>query len=194
MKPCAILECPKPHFSRGYCKPHYRKWRRWGDPLFEPLALKNRLARHVVSDSGCWEWQGAKNDRGYGQVGILRKVRYAHRVSYAYYIGPIPDDFEVDHLCSNPGCINPEHLEAVSRSENVQRAWDRGERQRPTHCKYGHELVAPNVYKQSRGPKAVGCVECRRRDSRNAYRRKHGIPEDAPVLHYAGRRHPYGTD
>ncbi len=71
----------------------------------------------VVKSSTCWDWVGA-NNKGYG---IFRGQR-AHRWAYEHTIGPIPDGLTIDHLCMNRSCVNPAHMEPVSRSENSKRA------------------------------------------------------------------------
>lgn len=85
---------------------------------------------------GCWLWTGARQGRGYGYFGR----QLAHRWSYEQHVGPIPDDLTIDHLCCNILCVNPEHLELVTRSENARRA-----HARRTHCKRGHPLSGENV-------------------------------------------------
>ena len=135
---------------------------------------------------GCWEWTGARNDRGYGQVWNGEKVIYVHRVMYELEVGVIPIGFEIDHLCSNPPCARPDHLEAVTASQNTQRMWDRGERVRQTHCKWGHEFTPENTYRQSTAG-TRGCKTCRTIDSRNRYRRRKGIPPDAPLMRASSR-------
>ena len=70
--------------------------------------------------SGCWEWL-AHLHKGYGQFGVKRVIKYAHRVSYELLKGPIPAGLEIDHLCKNPKCVNPNHLEPVTRQENLSR-------------------------------------------------------------------------
>ena len=72
--------------------------------------------------SVCWQWTGAKNDHGYGQLRLNGRVQYAHRVFYEDFVGPIPDGLELDHLCRNPDCVNPAHLEPVTHRENMRRA------------------------------------------------------------------------
>lgn len=71
-------------------------------------------------DDGCWEWVGHRDER-YGRF-PYRGERWAHRSSYVIHHGPIPEGLEIDHLCRFTFCVNPAHLEAVTRSENVRRA------------------------------------------------------------------------
>ena len=71
--------------------------------------------------NGCWEWQ-AHLHKGYGQFGDSnRKIVYAHRYSYELEHGTISAGLELDHLCCNPRCVNPTHLEPVTRQENIRR-------------------------------------------------------------------------
>lgn len=65
-----------------------------------------------------------------------------HRFSYEHFVGPLADGFEIDHLCRNRGCVNPAHLEAVTRLENCRR----GAYAQKTHCKHGHEFTPDNIY------------------------------------------------
>ena len=87
----------------------------------------DRFERMVErSASGCWNWNGPRLNTGYGKFSIGRSlVVLAHRFSYEHHHGPIPEGLVVDHVCGNRLCVNPAHLEAVSQSENVKRAWAR---------------------------------------------------------------------
>ena len=181
MKVCSIEGCDRPVNARGWCKPHYRRWARWGDSTYDALTLVNRLDRKINRTLGCWLWTGALNDMGYPQIQQNGTRRYAHRIMHELHIGPIPEGYDIDHLCSTPACVRPSHLEAVTRSENMKRMWQRGERERATHCKHGHEFTADNTYRQAASG-GRGCVTCRRREGRNRYRVKAGIPLEAPVL------------
>jgi hypothetical protein len=76
-----------------------------------------------VHPSGCWDWQGSLNPRGYGKVGTGGRhgTGLVHRVVYELFVGSIPDGLTIDHLCANKRCVNPMHLEPVTAEENHRR-------------------------------------------------------------------------
>ena len=82
-------------------------------------------------ENGCWEWQGATRDTGYGVFRIDGKLYSAHRVS-AYLAGKCglncrcPKTDIVLHDCDNPLCVNPDHLIVGSQKENIQQSIERG--------------------------------------------------------------------
>jgi predicted nucleic acid-binding Zn ribbon protein len=78
---------------------------------------------YEVTEAGCWEWLGARNRTNYGLSGPgLRKVHYlAYRAAYIVAHGPMPEGYVIDHLCRNPPCVNPKHLEAVHPAINIRR-------------------------------------------------------------------------
>ena len=88
------------------------------------LPLETRFFAKIAigsSPAGCWRWQGRPDSSGYGTLNIEGRMEKAHRVAYELLVGPIPDRHELDHLCREPMCVNPLHLEPVSREENLRR-------------------------------------------------------------------------
>jgi Zn-finger nucleic acid-binding protein len=81
--------------------------------------LSNVAARPL--DNECWLWPYGRNSQGYGVVYVDGKQIVVHRWSYRTFIGEIPSGLELDHLCRNRGCLNPLHLEPVTRRENILR-------------------------------------------------------------------------
>jgi len=139
--------------------------------------------RVSLTPSGCAEWTGYLTADGYGKAvvgyrGHGRPIRkYAHRVMFEWWIGPVPKGLELDHLCRNRRCINPLHLEPVTRAENVRRGdvptlmRDSDRRPRRGHverCKHGHEMVGDNV---GTNAQRRWCRACRRDIARRAYER-----------------------
>ena len=93
--------------------------------------------------NGCWEWIAYKVGGGYGKFGAGGRMLYAHRWAYEHLVGPISPELECDHLCRNPGCVNPAHIELVTHKENVLRGTaPSAQKARQTTCKNGHPLVA----------------------------------------------------
>lgn len=76
----------------------------------------------VNSITGCWEWTGAKIHTGYGRYRVNGVLEMAHRVMFERFKGPIPHRMQVDHVCRNKGCVNPEHLRLLTGAQNVQQS------------------------------------------------------------------------
>lgn len=107
--------------------------------------LNNFMSKVSVSESGCWIWTGAKMGNGYGVVRIDKVNKPAHRVLYEHRFGPIASGMESDHLCRTRNCVNPDHIEIVTKQENVRRG-DSGKWQKDkTHCPRGHEYTPSNT-------------------------------------------------
>lgn len=109
--------------------------------------IRKFMKRVQKIENGCWIWTGAKTSKGYGEFWAGEAI-CAHRFSYECFNGPIPEDLELDHLCENPSCCNPAHLEPVTHLENVIRA---ARHRLKTHCKNGHEYNEENTYYYSDG-------------------------------------------
>ena len=106
------------------------------------LPMPDRFWANVRIGNGCWEWQGAKQRIGYG---IFRKG-VAHRTAYELAVGPIPVGLELDHVCGNRACVNPLHLEPVTRRENIMRSQSfAAVNARKTHCPKGHPYSGQNL-------------------------------------------------
>lgn len=120
---CKHPGCGLPHSCKGYCAPHYSRWRRGGDmdkPIRRYGATEpERFWEKVRKTDTCWEWTGA-TFRGYGMFRSRGKARTTHRLIYEWTHGPIPDGLEVDHMCHNRGCVNPAHLRLLTHTENGQ--------------------------------------------------------------------------
>lgn len=114
--------------------------------------LRERLLAKVekAPGPGCWIWVAAIDQNGYGRIGFLGKNRQAHRLSYELFIGEIPKGLELDHLCRVRRCVNPKHLEPVTRRENIRRGdrYAMGSFHRKTvACPKGHPYGTDGFYK-----------------------------------------------
>jgi hypothetical protein len=110
-------------------------------------ALERLRGRYVVNSRGCWEWQGRLTRGGYGSFQFDGRRMNAHRAMYILTRGEVPSHLDLDHLCRNRRCVNPDHLEPVTRSENLRRGDVGGIWQRAlTHCPQGHPYDEANTY------------------------------------------------
>jgi hypothetical protein len=177
-------DCDRPAKVRGYCRPDYYRLKKLGLLTNLPVKppVRERFEEMVQeTPGGCWEWQGARNDLGYGQLALAGHKRvYAHRFSYEKFVGPIPAGLQLDHLCRNPPCVNPTHLEPVTQRENLLRA-DSEDMQAywAGVCRRGHPRAGDNVILSSSRPGKRDCRPCARireqnRKKRTRQRRKTG--------------------
>lgn len=125
-------------------------------------------------DTECWLW--ARNVIGnkcdYGKIFFDGRYHLAHRVVYEALVCPIPEGLDLDHLCRVPRCINPDHLEPVTRAENVRRGLAGSLQIRVTHCPKNHEYDTANTYMYKDGRRR--CRECTKLDMRRRRELQHG--------------------
>lgn len=111
----------------------------------------------VAKGENCWTWQGAKSGNAthkYGDFYVQGKNYRAHRLSYVLSGRSLNLGEVIDHLCRNPLCVRPSHLEAVTPLENTLRG-----KSYPSHCKRGHPLNTQNGRSRNSGAQRA-CRQC----------------------------------
>lgn len=127
----------------------------------------DRFWAKVSAEGDCWIWTAQITANGYGAFRSKGRGAYAHRVSYEFMVAEIPEGLHIDHLCRNRKCVNPDHLDPVTKREN--------DRRRPpkTHCPKMHMYDEQNTYFDKLGVKV--CRACGRDRARKKYRTLHGL-------------------
>lgn len=140
------------------------------------VSLHNRILTRVKqTEGGCLEWLGMVSDRGYGLIKIGGRQVKAHRVSYELYMGEIPEGQEVHHTCENKRCVNPRHLELVTKGEHlvIHMGGPPAVNRLKVYCAHGHEFTEGNTYRPPGGGRQ--CRECIRRRLAEWRARKHMV-------------------
>lgn len=129
--------------------------------------IRDRLLERIAVDldTGCWNWTGAISAGRYGSIYYQGRMQKAHRIAYRMVRGRIPHGMDLDHLCRNAKCVNPQHLDPVTRSENLRRSPLMDRNSHKTHCKRGHEFTQENTRTRPNGHRT--CKECMRMHIRN---------------------------
>lgn len=153
-------DCIHPHAPRAQrCKP------------CRDAALRARMAEtaaarfwaKVDKTDTCWLWRAAAKSEGYGSFRVGQRATPAHRWAYEQARGPIPPGLDLDHLCRVPRCVNPDHLEPVTRQINILRGQGFAARNAVvTHCPRGHAYDEANTYIRPKGNRM--CRACHRID------------------------------
>lgn len=162
---CSVPRCDNPHREHGYCDKHAKRMKRYGTTM-EPRERKFWAQVDKHGPGECWPWTGFVTPNGYGQFSA-KGERLPHRIAYEYVIGPIPAGLVLDHLCHTRDpqcaetvncphrrCCNPEHLEPVTRGENIARG--RG------GDSWGY--VPEPIPVKPQVPKPIACTQCARPD------------------------------
>lgn len=132
-------------------------------------SIFDRFINKINFTDTCWLWKAVVNKDGYGIFGFNKQGYLAHRLSYEWFIGTIPKGLEIDHLCRDRSCVRPDHLEAVTYLENMQRgdSYSHGAYGRnKTVCVNGHEFTEGNTHIYNNKRK---CKECGRIYNRRSY-------------------------
>lgn len=178
---CSIVGCNLPTKAYGWCRKHYSRWRRHGDPL--KVAFNRSIKGDIesrfwdkvaVDDSGCWLWQASKFVDGYGRFRADGETRHAHRWAYERFVGPVPEGLQIDHLCRTRHCVRPSHMEPVTPAENFHRGAGRGAslcepgQYLLKTCRNGHDMSGDNIVFDG----GRRCRSCRNAWYRERYRKR----------------------
>lgn len=150
-----------------------------------PFPARINLLRQTHGADKCWPWPGSLRFGGYGQVKLPGKPpTAAHREAYQLLVGPIAADLVLDHTCRNRRCVNPVHLEPVSRAENILRGYSAlAENARKTHCVRGHPFSNENTKLTPAGHRL--CKTCISERSRGLYSHEPKQPHNRDKTHCA---------
>jgi hypothetical protein len=163
---CSIEGCDVPHFGRGWCRTHWQRWSRHGDPLYEhkPRPVLDRLWARVERTPTCWLWTGAVGRAGYGQIRLGPRgtpSKLVHVLAWEAERGPVPQGWHLHHECETPACVRPSHLRPITPTEH-----QRLHAAARTMCRHGHPLDGLT----STGKRF--CRTCKRLSDRRYHARK----------------------
>lgn len=134
--------------------------------------LERRLWPRIDRQAdGCWLWIGGRDSQGYGEIWTGEAMRRVHQIVYELLVGLVPAGLQLDHLCRVRHCCRPDHLEPVTRRENIARGKGfTAINGRKVACHAGHPFEGANLYITPDGKRS--CRECRRQRMRRWRARK----------------------
>ena len=135
-----------------------------------PVVMERFWSKTRALEDGCIEWVAYRMATGYGRFALKRHPHQAHRIALVAHLGHMPDGLDVDHLCRNRSCVNPDHLEFVTTATNIARMLATHAADR---CAQGHDLTLPNARLAGA---TRGCRQCR--NERTAARRRERMLAD----------------
>jgi hypothetical protein len=126
--------------------------------------IPERFWKYVIKTDTCWLWLG-KTDDGYGRFHINYKFYLTHRLIYAVMKSKLGSNSQIDHLCKNRNCCNPDHLEEVTHIENTRRGLAKKFNTDPNKCPHGHDYDY-QIPGKAEGSIYKVCRTCRDRNSK----------------------------
>jgi len=147
---CEVPGCENSSRCLRMCWKHYMRMRRTGSTATTRItgdAGARFDSKCAPTPSGCTVWTASRTKGGYGNFWDGESMVLAHRWAYQREKGDIPVGLELDHLCRNRACVNPDHLEAVDRRTNSLRGiGPSAQNSIKTHCPRGHAYAGANLY------------------------------------------------
>jgi hypothetical protein len=166
--PEVVCDCCGKKFHRdprAYCsRDCYVK--SFGDPI------ERFWAKTISGENGCIVWKGSISTSGYGRITLNGKPKQAHRFSFEQANGPIPEGLQIDHVCRNRACVNPDHLRLVTSKQNTLANSNSPSaiNARKSHCPRGHIFTPENTSIPKSNPHRR-CKACDRERSRRTYKK-----------------------
>jgi hypothetical protein len=174
---CAVHDCSSPaNGARGWCRTHYTRWRRHGDPTAGARTDEaSRFHKYVDTDGDCHRWTGSHDRNGYGSFKARGRLWGAHQFALVLAGIEVPPGMNIDHVrargCQHKDCVRVDHLEVVTPGVNTLRG--RGPtavNKRKTHCKRAHEFTPENTWVSRQGYRH--CRTCAQEHQRRLVRKR----------------------